>query len=117
MNRVTPAPTLPQDDQKMAYRLRLHDYLREHAVAINQAAEQRLFLPAAVTGAYSAGENDHVILIAPSAPCTITLPAASTYSPIIRPSPAISPVGPSCRASCCSTAPSCSPNNCSASRT
>lgn len=77
MRRVSDTPTLPADDQQMAYRLRLHDYLREHAVAINQAADQRIFQSVAATGAYSAGENDHVILVAPSAPCTITLPAAS----------------------------------------
>ncbi len=77
MKRVDSVPVLPLDGDAM-YRLRLHDFLREHATAINQAADQRIFLSVAVTGAYSAGDNDHVILVAPSAPCTITLPAAST---------------------------------------
>ena len=30
-----------------------------------------------ITGAYTSGENDHVILVAPSGTCTITIPAAS----------------------------------------
>ncbi len=77
MRRVADVPTLPTADQEAAYRMRLHDYLREHAVAINQAADQRIFQPVAITTTYSAGENDHVILAAPSAPFTITLPAAS----------------------------------------
>lgn len=78
MKPVTPNPVLPLEPDSLQYRSRLHDFLREHAVAINQAAEQRIFLPVAITTTYSAGENDHVILAAPAAPFTITLPAAST---------------------------------------
>jgi hypothetical protein len=75
VNRVTPLPTLPDDAQAQAYRLRLHDFLREFATALNQAADQRLWLNASASGAYSSGENDHVVLVTPSAPCTITIPA------------------------------------------
>lgn len=57
--------------------IKLRDILRDYSVSINQGADGRLFKTVSVTGAYSASENDHVILVAPSGTCTITLPAAS----------------------------------------
>lgn len=76
MNRVAPLPTFP-DVQDATFRLRLHDYMREHATALNQAAEGRLWVLVSVTGTYSAGDNDGIICVAPTGTCAITLPTAS----------------------------------------
>ena len=51
--------------------------VREYSDSINQAADHRLSEFVSVTGTYTAGENDHVILVAPTGTCTITLPAVS----------------------------------------
>ena len=76
MKRVTPQPILPREmgENWQGALLRL---LREYSDAINQAADHRLSEFVSVTGAYTAGENDHVILCAPSAPFTLPIPAAS----------------------------------------
>ena len=76
MKRVTPQPILPREmgENWQGALLRL---LREYSDAINQAADHRLSEFVSVTGAYTAGQNDHVILVAPSGTCTITIPAAS----------------------------------------
>jgi len=76
MKRVTPQPILPREmgENWQGALLRL---LREYSDAINQAADHRLSEFVSITGAYTAGENDHVILCAPAAPFTLTIPAAS----------------------------------------
>ena len=76
MKHVTPQPILPREmgESWQGALLRL---LREYSDAINQAADHRLSEFVSVTGAYTAGQNDHVILVAPSGTCTITIPAAS----------------------------------------
>lgn len=48
-------------------------YFNELAQSVNQAADGRLREFVNITAAYTAGENDHVIQAAPSAPFTITL--------------------------------------------
>lgn len=73
MNKVNPA----SDWAPETFLMKLRDILRDYAVSINQGADGRLFRTTSVTGAYTATENDHVILVAPSGTCTITLPAAS----------------------------------------
>jgi len=75
MNSVTPNPLLPTTFDN-SYRLKLGDYLREHATAINQAASLVLFKSVATAAAYTAGANDHIIKCT-SGPYTVTLPAAS----------------------------------------
>lgn len=72
MKRITAKPILQAGDWQ-----RLLDYLRELFTSANQAADGRLFEFVSITTTYTAGENDHVILAAPAAPFTITLPAAS----------------------------------------
>jgi hypothetical protein len=76
MKRVTPQPILPREagENWTNALLRL---LREYSDAINQAADHRLSEFVAITGTYTAGENDHVILCSPSGAFTLTLPAAS----------------------------------------
>ena len=76
MKRVTPQPIMPRDMGEN-WRLEVLRLLREYSDAINQAADHRLSEFVSITGAYTAGENDHVILVAPSGTCTITIPAAS----------------------------------------
>lgn len=76
MNKVDVDPKLPVDDKTL--RIRLQDFLKRFATSINQAADLRLFQFRAITGTESTGENDHVILIAPSGTATVTLPAASS---------------------------------------
>ena len=71
MDKVLADPKLPETPQ--AGWLRLYDHLRKFATSINQAADGRLWLSVAITTTYSAGENDHVILCAPTAPFTLTL--------------------------------------------
>ncbi len=76
MKRVTPQPILPREMGEN-WRLEVLRLLREYSDAINQAADHRLSEFVSITGAYTAGENDHVILVAPSGTCTITIPSAS----------------------------------------
>ena len=76
MKRVTPQPILPRDIGDN-WRLEVQRLLREYSDAINQAADHRLSEFVSITTTYTAGENDHVILVAPSGTCTITIPAAS----------------------------------------
>ena len=76
MRRVTPQPILPRETSESWHGALLR-LLREHSDAINQAADHRLSEFVSITGAYTAGENDHVILVAPTGTCTITIPAAS----------------------------------------
>ena len=75
MKKVTPSPWLP--NAWLEARGALLDLLREFATALNQAAAGELREAVATTGAYVAREGDHVIEVAPSAPCTITIPVAS----------------------------------------
>ncbi len=72
MNKVNADPKLP-NDPKVGW-LRLYDYLKAFAVSINQAADGRLWLSVSITTTYSSGDNDHIILCAPGAPFTLTLP-------------------------------------------
>ncbi|MGL4559843.1 MAG: hypothetical protein ACRCV5_20290 [Afipia sp.] len=58
--------------------------VRQMCEAINQAALGILQPSVAVTGTYTAGLGDLVVLIAPSGTCTITLPAASQTTGSIR---------------------------------
>lgn len=75
MKRVDPTPWLPtiwsQAHQTLA-RLIL-----DFSTAINQAAEGRLRDFVDVTAAYTAGEGDLVIQVAPGGAMAVTLPAAS----------------------------------------
>lgn len=48
-------------------------YFNDLAQAVNQAADGRLREFVSKTAAYTAGENDHVINVAPTAPFTVTL--------------------------------------------
>lgn len=57
---------------------------REFAEAINQAASGVLWPSVAVTGSYTAGTGDLVILVAPSGTCAITLPPAKDTTNTIR---------------------------------
>jgi len=76
MKRVTPQPILPAkvDAGWHAGLLRL---LREYSDSINQAADLRLWEFVNITAAYTAGVNDHVILMKPAGTFTLTIPAAS----------------------------------------
>lgn len=74
MNKVLSDPKLPDDSKQLV--LRLTDYLRAFATSINQAADGRLWLSATASTTYSAGENDHVILVTPTGIFTVTLPSA-----------------------------------------
>jgi hypothetical protein len=76
MKRVTPQPILPRE-QGENWTNALLRLLREYSDAINQAADHRLSEFVAITADYTAGENDHVILVSPGGVVTITLPAAS----------------------------------------
>ena len=76
MKRVTPQPILPREMGEN-WRLEVLRLLREYSDAINQAADHRLSEFVSITTTYTAGENDHVILCAPSAPFILTIPAAS----------------------------------------
>ena len=76
MNKVLSDPKLPDDPRQLA--LRITDFLRSFATSINQAADGRLWLSASVTASYESGENDHIILIAPTAPATVKVPTAQT---------------------------------------
>lgn len=75
MKKVTPAPWLPETWG--AAKGAVLDVLREFATALNQAAAGELREPVATTGTYIAREGDHVIEVAPAAPCTVTIPLAS----------------------------------------
>lgn len=48
-------------------------YFNELATSVNQAAQGRLREFVSVSAAYTAGENDHVIQVAPSGTMTVTL--------------------------------------------
>ena len=78
MNSVTPDPRLPVaiDDR---FRLKLYDYLGEFARSINQAASLILWKTVAVSAAYTAGTNDHIIKCT-SGPYTVTIPSASSMN-------------------------------------
>ena len=54
----------------------LQTILQEHADALTQAADGRLSEYVSITGTYSSGLNDHIILVTPAAATTVTLPAA-----------------------------------------
>lgn len=73
MKRVDTFISLPADSEQM--RQYLTQRLRDHAQALQQAADGRLLEFVDVTGAYTSGDNDHVIQCAPSAPFTLTIPA------------------------------------------
>ena len=73
MKRVTPQPILPRE-MGDNWRLEVLRLLREYSDAINQAADHRLSEFVSITGAYTSGENDHVILCSPGAIFTLTLP-------------------------------------------
>jgi len=77
MKRVSPAVRLPQSVDDQTFMRALRDTFAEHIQALTEAADGRLQLHVTVTTTYSAGENDHVIVAKPTAPFTITLPAAS----------------------------------------
>ena len=74
MNKVLSDPKLPSDPQQLV--LRITDFLRSFATSINQAADGRLWLSATASATYSAGENDHIILVTPAGIMTVTLPSA-----------------------------------------
>ena len=76
MNNVIADPKLPIDDVNL--KIRLYDYLRSFAASINQAANLQLWKSVSVTAAYSSGENDHVILVAPSGAIAVSLPSVSS---------------------------------------
>lgn len=76
MRRVNPQPILPREMGEN-WKAALLKLVREYSDSINQAADHRLSEFVSVTGTYTAGENDHVILVAPTGTCTITLPAVS----------------------------------------
>ena len=61
MKRVTPQPILPREMGEN-WRLEVLRLLREYSDAINQAADHRLSEFVSITGAYTAGEIDHVIV-------------------------------------------------------
>ena len=75
MNNVNGQPLLPTEWAQA--RLRISDLLKEYATAINQAANLNLFKSVAVSAAYTASENDHIIRCT-SGPYTVTIPAASS---------------------------------------
>lgn len=77
MRTVREDPRLPALLSDPNARTALWDVLREFGSAINDAAAGRLSLFVSVTGTYSAGVNDHIILVAPAAICTITLPTVA----------------------------------------
>lgn len=77
MSRV-PTPVLPALADAGNFVIKLLDLLRKYAAAINNLVDGRQLQFVSITAAYTASENDHVILVAPAAPLTITLPAAST---------------------------------------
>ena len=68
MRTVLPWPNLPS----------------EYTDAINQAARGELHPFVSVTGTYSSGVGEIVILVAPSGACTITLPDPSATKGSIR---------------------------------
>lgn len=76
MKRVTPYPVLPLE-RTQAWDGALLRLLREYSEAINQAADHRLSEFVSISAAYTAGENDHVILCVPAGIFTVTIPAAS----------------------------------------
>lgn len=65
----------PVDDHR--FKLQLLDTLREHAAALTATYNQQLWQIVTITATYSAGLNDHIILVNPAAATTVTLPAAS----------------------------------------
>lgn len=71
MRTVTPAPVIATGDW-----VRLLNTLREHATSINQAAGGILGQQVSVTGTYTAGVGDLIILCAPTGAFTLTLPSA-----------------------------------------
>lgn len=73
MKAVFSVANLPQDLPGLRAQLLRH--LNDLAGAVNNAAAGRLREFVKITAAYTAGENDHVIQIAPTGTCTITLPA------------------------------------------
>jgi hypothetical protein len=78
MNSVTPDPRLPLNIDN-SFRLKLADYLGEFARSINQAANLVLWKTVAVSTAYTAGVNDHIIRCT-SGPYTVTIPSASSMN-------------------------------------
>lgn len=73
MKSVARYPVLPPGTTKA-----LQDVLYEHAQALVDASDGRLQNVVSITGNYTASENDHVILAAPSGVMAITLPSASS---------------------------------------
>lgn len=78
MNSVTPDPRLPLNIDN-SFRLKLADYLSEFARSINQAANLVLWKTVAVSTAYTAGVNDHIIRCT-NGPYTVTIPSASSMN-------------------------------------
>lgn len=76
MKKVTSQPILPLQ-KTAAWDGALLRLLREYSEAINQAADLRLSEFASISAAYTAGENDHIILCVPAGIFTVTIPAAS----------------------------------------
>lgn len=76
MSRI-PTPVLPDVRDSVNFLAKLLDLLRKYATALNNLIDGRQLQFVSVTTTYPATENDHVILVAPAAPFTITLPAAS----------------------------------------
>lgn len=76
MNNVTPNPILPNEIGQPFF-LKLGDYLREHAQALNQAAALNLFKSVSTAAAYTSGLNDHIIKCT-AGPYTVTIPSASS---------------------------------------
>lgn len=75
MKQVRRQPILTHETGAQLRR-QLQDILSEHAEALGQAADERLWEFVAVTGTYTAGENDHVLMCT-GGPYTVTIPAAS----------------------------------------
>jgi acetyl-CoA carboxylase carboxyltransferase component len=66
---------LPPEVERM--RVKLIEYLRTLVEAVNAAITEVDPTVTDVTGAYSVKLTDRVIQVAPSAPCTVTLPLAT----------------------------------------
>lgn len=77
MRRVNGAVRLPLSAEDATFMRALREQFAEHIQALNEAADGRLQLHVTVTSAYTAGENDHVIVVKPTGAMAVTLPAVS----------------------------------------
>lgn len=77
MRRVNGAVRLPLSAEDATFMRALREQFAEHIQALNEAADGRLQLHVTATAAYSAGENDHVIVVKPTGAMAVTLPAVS----------------------------------------